>query len=516
MIGYLKWFVVPAVAGVFVSAPTWVSAQEQPETTAEDQALVDMFFKDKITAVRRSRDTADDVELISEILGRAQEVPDSPAVQWLMYETAVDLGMTSEVYAAAIDAAMQMLQAFPESDAVSDESLLVLMEQAYRSARRSDRPEVAEPYLALLQTVAETTEAGGDVDRAGRLYRTGVSVARAVRSEQEEVFEEHVRRLNEIEQLNSRIRMLTSALEANPRNGAAARELTMLLVLERRDLAAASEFVELTRDDDLIDAVTMGADGPSNAGAVEALRVGDWYYALSQEEEGHAGYLLGESLAFYDRFLEVYDRDDALRSRASTLRLLVTSRLEEIAQTEDEAEHGRWIDCIGLVDRDQHRIEGAVAIRDGMLTVDEGGFVLPRTPTGDYDLRFSVQYNEGPDGIVIHLPLGDGGDAGTYQLSRIQHSVSGLYTQVRLTDKKFMLSPGQQLEFAIQVRLLQGHRARISSLVQGIVMFDWTGNLNDLEVGRNGEPRDEFGPVIGFWAGGEYVFDSIELRELDD
>lgn len=513
MTGMMRVVAVPAAALLLAGSALSARAQGEPETTPEDQALVDMFFKDKITAVRRSRDTADDIELIAEMLDRAANVPDSPAVQWLMYESAVDLGMTSEVYAAAIEAAMAMREAFPEADAMSDESLLVLLEQVYRSARRSDRPEVAGPYLSMLLKVAEASESGGDVDRAGRLYRTGVSVARAVRSEEGEVFEGHVRRLNEIEQLEARIRQLASALAANPRNSGAARELTMIYVLERHDLAAAAEIVELTRDADLIDAVTMGAGGASEAGASEALRVGDWYYALSQDNEPHAAYLLAESLAYYDRFLSEYDRDDALRSRVSTMRLLVAAGLEELTDQRAEAARGEWVDALARFDTETQTIKGEHEIlpRGGGLRVGHwSSMVVPFETDAGYDIRLSVRCTGGDDGLIFFLPMGDEACVLNYARDNTTISVSG---GPRNQEEENMLFEGREAELLIQVRTLQNGEYGVMCTLDGEVIVEWVGSPDELHISDSVPPPEEYGHVVTIHARDTFDFKALHVRQ---
>lgn len=508
-------FLFSWVAGVLPAPGALAQAQPAPEVTAEDQQVVDGLFRDKITAVRRSREQDDDAVLIAEMLETAAQVPDSPGAQWLIYETAVELGMSTGAYVPAIDAAMQRRAAFPGTEETGDAALLALMQEAYRGARRDERDAIAEPYLDFLLTMGASAEAAGDDARAGVLYREGVTVARAVRSPVEAEFAEHVRRLNAVEQMNSRIRLLTNALEVNPRNVSAASDLTMLIVLERRDLAAAAEFVELTRDPELIDVVRMGAPGVDAADAPAALRVGDWYYRLSETEPDHQDYLLNEATAFYDRFLSVYPREDALRVRVVSMRKQATDRLEAIASAAEEAARGTWRDALAQVNPREHSLgDNPVLARNGRLYSDHTNFVVPVTPGPAYDLRFTVELDEGEDGIVLYLPLGEGG--AVFQYSRWNHTRIQFDGGGRNEAERFMLVPGRSVEVLLEVDLLDEGRARLAASVDGEACLTWEGDVSDLGRYENRRALRQHGNVFVFGCAGRYIFSAIQVRQPDN
>lgn len=507
LFGLILAITVSVLGGLAVSA--------QPQTTTEDQALVDLFFRDKIVAARRSRDTADDIQLIQDILEQAESVPDSPGVQWLMYQTAIDLATSSEVYPWAIESAMRMRATFPDTPATSDQALLDLMEQAYRDADRSDRPEIAEPYLALLESTGQAAEEAGDITRAAELYRTGAAVARAVRSDLMDRFAEHVRRLSEVEQLNNRIRQLTNAVQTNPRNVTAARELVMLLVVERRDCGSALEFVDSTQDADLIDVVAMAAAGLASAEPTESLRVADWYLALAEQTPDHAAYLLTEAVRFYDRFIGDYQRDDALSSRVGAMRELAASRLDDLREAEQEAARGTWTDAIALIDPQRHAFGDAPTIRSGQVHVDDSGFIIPFNPEGAYDVRVRVRFEGGDDGITFYLPLGEE-DGAVYMYSRHEHSRIQILGGRKNEEETLMLTPGREVELSIQVRPMPQQAVQILCLVDDTECARWEGEVDKLRVPDNARPSERHGNTLMVRCGGAYVFQSIELRQPED
>lgn len=499
---------------------TPVSAQDRavPVPTAEERQVVDALFRDKITAVRRSRDQEDDATLIAEMMQTAAQIPDSPGAQWLIYTTAIELGMSTDAFASAIEAAMERRALFPGTAETTDESLLALMQEAYRGSRREERDAIADPYMALLLEMGRSAESSEETVRAAVFYREGATVARAVRSPMEETFADHVARLSAIEALGNRIRTLANALETNPRNVSAAEELTMLLVLERRDLVAAAEYVELTRDPDLIDVIKMGTAGADEIDAPGALRVGDWFYRLSETNEEHTTYLLTQAIAYYERFLSVYGREDGLRSRVAQIRGDAVDRLDAINQSAEEALRGTWRDGLALVNPRVHTIgEGSILARNGRLFCDHAGFVVPVVPGPAYDLRFTVELDEGEDGIVVYLPVGERG--AVFQFSRWNHTRTQIDGVGRTDEPQFMLTPGREAQVQVAVVVLGEGRARIAVEIDGESCLQWEGAQRDLANNWGRERRqlvEQHGNAVAFLCAGRYIFNAIELRQPDN
>ncbi|XAM01203.1 hypothetical protein OT109_07400 [Phycisphaeraceae bacterium D3-23] len=500
---------IPLVAaGLFFAAP--IVAQDV--TTPEDQGVVDLFFRDKITAVRRTRDIEDDAMLIAEMVEKAREVPDSPGVQRRIYETGIELGMSTGAYAAAIDAALQLRKDFPGAAMASDDVLLGYYAEAYRETRRTDRAEIAEPYLALMVQMAEDAESSGDAEAAEDLYSDALTIARSVRSPLEEMLEANMERINAVAQIVSRMRVLHSALEVNDRNTSAARELTMLYVLHRRDLSAAAQVVGMTQDPDLIDAVRMSAVGPAAASPADALRVADWYVGLADQEREMSEHLLAEAARYYDRFLDAYPRQDALFTWVSKRRDDAQERLDAIHEAAERLTRGEWRSILEQINPQRHAILDTPTVRNGQIAVANSGFVIPFQPEGNYDIRIRVRFDRGEDGIIFYLPLGEASGA-VYQYSRWDHTRIQIDGVEETEEERFMLTRGREVELGIEVRVLRNGRASVVGYVDGEACIRWSGDIEDLEVDEAFVPSDRHGNAIAVRCDGRYVFRSIEVRE---
>ncbi len=509
---------VAAALGLFPAVGVSAQTQSAPVPTAEDQRVVDGLFRDKITAVRRSRDQEDDAILIAEMLETAAQVPDSPGAQWLIYTTAIELGMSTDAFVPAIEAAIERRERFPGTSETTGEALLALLQEAYRGTRREERDAVAEPYMALLLELGAEAETSDETVRAAVFYREGATVARAIRSPLEETFAAHVDRLSAIEAMNSRIRTLANALQTNPRNVSAAEELTMLLVLERRDIAEAAGYVELTRDPDLIDVIRMGTAGADAIDAPGALRVGDWYYRLSETNEEHTTYLLTQAIAFYNRFLAIYPREDGLRTRVEQMHGDAVDRMDAIRQSAEDALRGTWQDALASINPRVHSIgDPPVLARNGRLFCDHTGFVIPVVPGPAYDLRFTVELDQGEDGVVVYLPVGERG--AVFQLSRWNHTRTQIDGIGRTDQPQFMLAPGREAQVLATVQLLEDGHARIGVEIDGEACLQWEGDPADLENNWGRQRRqlvEQHGNAFAFVCAGRYIFSSIELRQPDN
>ena len=482
------------------------------ETAAQDQAAYDALYRDKLVAVRRSRSRDDDAELIGQMLDTAQSIPDSPGVQRLIYHGAMALGIDSDLYGQAIESATAFRERFPEDPAMTDTQLLLLYEQAYRATRGTERQSVAEPYLDLLLSLASSAEAENDLAVAEARYRSAYTVARSVDSPRLESIANDIRRFNAIEDIRSRVRELVNAVDANPRNNTAARDLVELLVLFEKDVEAAAVYVDRTEDADLIDVVKMSLSGPGGASAPEAVRVGDWYFALAQEDGDYTDYALAQVVVYYQRFLSIYSRNDALKTRVQGMADATNLLIEQRQTAVREAARGQWGDLIDAINPRRDLLGDNVRVQSKQVISVGGVFVTPAQVHGDYDLRIRLRFDSGEDGLVIYLPLGDD-HAVTYHYSRWKHTRSQFVGGGRNDDGNLMLTPGREVQLDVEVRMLDGQRVSLLAKVDGHLAIEWVGPLSDLHTDEHHTPPQEHRGGFAFSCGGRFSFSAIEFRQ---
>lgn len=490
-------------------------AQTPGPVNEEDRAKFEELYRDKLVAVNRSQDTDDDRKLAEQMIELAETIPDSPGVQCLIYIEVIPLAAVGGDIESAVRAADQLESVWPGHEAADPDALLAIVGRTYREASRDERDQVAQPYMDLLLHSAERAEANEDLDRAIDLCRQANTVARVVDSDRRGYIVDTLDRLSEVKAVLSQIDMLVTAVEKNPKNISAAKELVNLLIVERDEPATAAQYVELTGDPDLTEVVTVCADGIDSAGAPEALRVGDWYLVLAdQEDDDLAEPLLRRAQRWYGRFLSVYTREDALAQRVERMRLIAESRAKRIVEARRAALRGRWIDLVGTTfEPAQHVLGKAVEVRRGEIhTLTPTALVLPVTPQGSFELRVRLTMHERTSGLALHVPIGR--TAATFYYSRLDNTTSSIEGLDEADfAKKRMNKPGQKVALIFQGAVLEEGELALAMLVDGDESLRWQGSANNVQANEEFAPPQTMGRILRLNCGGKMTIHSIELRE---
>lgn len=490
-------------------------AQAAQVVSDEDRVKFDELYRAKLTAAQTSRITTDDRELAQEMFDLAAQIPDSPGVQCLIYIEAIPLSAVGGDLDLAIQSAGRLELLWPGHEAADRGVLLEYAARAYRDADRELRPAIAEPYLGLLLSSADHAEEADDLEQATALCRQANTIARTVSSPQRERIEARLTQLSEASAVLTRIELLAGAVRKNPQNKPGAKELVELLVVNRGDPAAAAEFAPLTGDEDLAEVVAMCNGGVEEASAAAALRVADWYLALADQEDDYlAEHLLRQAHRWYDRFLEVYPREDALAKRVASMRLVVDGRIKRIAQTQRDAMRGRWIDLVQAdFDPRLHTIgESTLTHRRSEIQLTAGSFVLPVTPEGDFELRLQFTMNQATPGLTVHLPVGRTAATFNYAiLNNTTNSIEGL-NEVDFAETN-MNRPGRRFELTYQAKLMENNEIALALLVNGQVSLNWQGSADEVRPLETNLPPEHHGRALMFTCNGDITFHRIELRE---
>ncbi|MFN3167195.1 MAG: hypothetical protein ACE37H_09045 [Phycisphaeraceae bacterium] len=481
----------------------------------EDREQFDDLYQEKLALAQGSRATEDDLALAQEMVELASQIPDSPGVQRLIYIEAIPLASIGGDIELAVRAADRLESLWPGHEAADPGTLLEAASRAYRDASRDQRPAIAEPYLDLLLAAADRAADADDLDRAVTLCRQANTVARAVDSDQREHIEQRLARLSEASAVANRVAMLAASLDKNPQNKPAAKEVVELLIVHRHDPATANRYAPLTGDADLAEVVAMCAQGAEGASAPAALRVGDWYLALADaQDDARAEPLLRRAQRWYDRFLDVYPRDDALAQRVRSMRLVVENRAKRVAEARRAAMRGRWIDLIDTAfDPRLHAIgETDLTLRRSEIHFDQGAFVLPVAPKGDYELRVALTMNKPSPGLVVNLPIANTAATVYYSvLDNTMNSIDGL-DEVDFT-KAHLNRPGRRVELVFQAKVGQDNQLAIAMLVNGRQSLLWEGPAADVRPNEERLPPAHHGQVLMLSCAGDATFHRIELRE---
>ncbi|MEM9020183.1 MAG: hypothetical protein AAGC44_06425 [Planctomycetota bacterium] len=498
---------------VLALAPLGLEVGVQAEPSARDQVTYDTLFRDKLMAVQRSRSRSDDVELIGQMFESAQSIPDDPGVRQLIYRGIVSLAASVDEYASVMRAVEKLREDDPDDPALDPAGLLEMFERGFRIKRDQERIEVGGFYLDLLIDQAESATREGDTEAAADGYREALRVAEAIGSPRVREIEDSVERLARTELINERLIQLERAVQINPRNAKAARQLIVLLLIEKDAPERALAFVDQADEPDLADIVSFAAVGVDAVSPPQALRLGDWYYAHAQTADGGQAFdLFSRAAAYYDRMLEHYGHEDALRQRVVTMRQMAGDELDKLRAEHIGDQAGQWVDLIALFEPRRHRLGRNVDTRNGKLYSARTDFVLPHAPTDGYDLRLRLEFVDGERGLVLSLPIGPHRFFDLHYNWDLEEGI-GLAEVVSNNDQEVLFRQGREYQLDIEVRPGDELNA-IRVLVDGGVVAEWEGDRGRLTTKKKFLYTQETGRAIRVNCGGQFIFSQVQVLEV--
>lgn len=482
-------------AGLFISALALAAspalAQQGSPIRDQDRTVYNTVYGEKLTSVKRTRATSDDLSLAKEMMAFALDVPDDPGVQCLIYIDVIELASNAADLALLHQAANLLQEHWPEQDAVSPETLMQLASRSYRGVDRKDRDAQGEHYIALLLDIANHYRAADDPDQATGVYRLASTVARTIDSDQFEPIQKQIKRLAAASQIAKRIEMLELSVQKNPQNSPAAHELVRLLITQHHDVAKASKYVQSTRDEELIDLVGHCAQGIDQANAATAMRIADWHLNLAEDvQDEQALVLLQQARKWYARFFSLYPRDDALAKRVVERDLLAKLKIQRLKQDSPDlaATDIKWTPLtappFNVKDRLIHDPD-FLETKDGQIAIDDGMFSLPLTQASSYEIRITLTTPEPKEeyeerSIFVQLPVGE-----DRMISTRHYVKDGTVANLDHLEEKLLINDapdrsGKKVQYTIQVSKT-ADRVAVAVLYNGRPATTWKGNYEDLQ-----------------------------------
>lgn len=500
--------------------------------SASDRQSFNELFESKLRTALRTSDGEDDLALLDELMSVAEQIADEPGIQGVIYIESITLAARGGDIESMLEAADLLETIYPGHEAASNENLLNLAARAYRDAPRTGRERVGEPYLELLLSEAEAQAEAEDYRQAILHMRQASSVARSIESDLSPKIDARLDRYTLAYSLANRIELLTSAIEKNPKNKPAAKELVDLLLIKRNDPSAAKAYVDLVGDPNLSELVGLCARRVDESTAAQAVRVGDWYVGLSRDQsDEYAEPMLRRARAWYARFFETYPRQDTLAVRVRSMDELAAGRLDRIVdargpaveETADAA--GEWIDLLAEpYDPTQHirGREDRLKVKDGEIAIEYAGFTVPLKPGSAYEIRCTVTVNrvrlEKRSAFSVSVPIGQA----QYITARYFVDDETVARVLPIRTPPLIENPpkriGRQSVLTFQVAELVDGRYGFAMLLDGIAASRWQGTREELLGEDAAEMLEELGELdrgFHFYANSDLIIHKLEYRARD-
>jgi len=298
------------------------------------------LFGAEAKKVAASRTKTDDAKFAAKLLNAARKMPDSPALQVLLYEKACQFG---SAHTAGCDIALEALglleKAIPAKKAQWLQRRLEVVKFRFERSYGPAKKAAGEPYMEMLEALADAKVAEGNGSEAKALYRRAVMVAKYIKSPRAAEIVAKSKRANAVVAQQTRLKSLKTRLKKNPQDTAVRKELVLLYVV---GLDKPGEAARLLTDD--IDEVTrtyvpLAARKLDDLDKAICLELGDWYYKKLSKDASLIGkpVVLRRAQGYYERFLELHTKKDAQSYRAEAALESIARELEKL-----RASGGPW------------------------------------------------------------------------------------------------------------------------------------------------------------------------------
>ena len=291
------------------------------------------IFGSEANKVAISSSKTDDAAFAAKLVKAARDMPDSPALQVLLYEKACQFGSAGP---AGCDTALEALglleKAVPDKTdqwrAKKFEVVKFRFDKSYGAARKA----AGEPYMEMLEALADAHVAEGKGAAAKKLYSRAIVVAKYIQSPRASEILAKFKRANAVVAQQAKLKSLQAGLKKDPKNAAARKELIVLYVVGLDDPAEAARL--LTGDIDEVTRTYVPLASKDTADLDEAicLELGDWYYRKLLENASIIGkpVVLQRAQGYYQRFLGLHAKKDAQSYRAGAALESIARELKKL------------------------------------------------------------------------------------------------------------------------------------------------------------------------------------------
>ncbi|MDP6542634.1 MAG: formylglycine-generating enzyme family protein [Phycisphaerae bacterium] len=345
------------------------------------------LFGDEAKRIAATRTKTDDVKFAAALLKAAKEMPDSPALQILLYEKTSQFassGLTG--FDTAMEALGLLEKAVPAKKTQWLEKKLEVVKFRFDKSYGMARKTTGGPYMEMLEAMADAHVAKGEGTQAKALYYRARSIATYIKSPRAAEIIAKSKRAGAMALQQVKIKSLHTKLARDAQDTAVRKELINLYVIAMDQPAEAAKLLtddldEVTRT--YIPLATKKLDGLDEA---ICLELGDWYYLKLSKNALARGKPapLQRAAGYYRKFLKDHTRKDAQTYRVKAALTKIEKDLEKLGASVDGPSFGKTI-----------TLDLGNSVMMKLVQIPAGKFMMgsPKTEIGHEE-------NEGPQRLV--------------------------------------------------------------------------------------------------------------------
>ena len=323
----------------------------------------------------------DDAVFAAKLLKAAKDMPDSAALQILIYEKACQFGSAGP---ASCDTALEALglleKAVPDKKDQWRQQKLGVVKFRFDKSSGVATKAAGKSYMEMLEVLADANVAEGKGAEAKALYSRALTLATYIKSVRRGEILAKSKRANAVVAQQARLKLLQVKLQKNAQDTAVREELVLLYVV---GLDKPAEAVKLLTDD--LDEVTrtyvpLAARKLADLDYEICMELGDWYYQTLSKNASAVGkpVVLRRAEGYYQQFLEFHTTKDAQSYRAKAALESIEKELKKLGApaTRISRPGGRTLTLI---------LGKGVTMK--LMRIPAGKFVMgsPKTETGRHD-----------------------------------------------------------------------------------------------------------------------------------
>jgi len=302
-------------------------------TLADAASDYETLFGAEAKKVATSRSKADDAVLAAKLLKSAEKMPDSPALQILIYEKACQFGSAAPAGCeTALEALALLEKAVPNKTDQWRQRKFDIVKFRFDKSYGAARKAAGGPYMETLEALADAEAARGKGSEAKKLYSRAILIARYIKSDRTATILAKSKRANAVVAQQVKLKSLQASLKTDARNTTVRKALILLYVV---GLDNPTEAAKLLTDD--LDEVTrtylpLAAKELDGLDKAICLELGDWYYRTLFKDASAAGkpVVLHRAKGYYEQFAELHTKKDAQSLRVETALESIEKELKKL------------------------------------------------------------------------------------------------------------------------------------------------------------------------------------------
>jgi len=291
------------------------------------------IFGTEAKKVAASSSKTDDAAFAAKLLKAAKDMPDSPDLQVLLYEKACQFGSSGT---AGCDTALEALglleKAVPDKKDQWRQKKFEVVKFRFDKSRGAARKAAGQPYMEMLEALADAKVAEGNGIAAKALYKRAQMVATYIKSARSAEILAKSKRVNAIVARDARLESLQAKLKQNAQDTAARKELILLHVVAFDNPSEAAKLLTDDLDEVTRTYVPLAAKKPDDLDEAICLELGGWYHQKLSKKASVIGkpLALQRAKGYYERFCDLHTKKDIQSYQAKAALKSIVKELKKL------------------------------------------------------------------------------------------------------------------------------------------------------------------------------------------